>query len=341
MRTTSSVTSISWIPSEAVTGMNKAMFESGFAHYDDPPPDAIDDLKALQAGDRFRFANVLGVWAEFDGYTCTGAGYEDWSGSVMGATTLRLGSRDLATFAAPALTDIRHVPDVRDEHTPTARVRFVQTVGGHTALPAPRRVSRPPFVQWRAPLVWTTLAITLHSDGRSEYELVGASQFPRHWIYDADGRLVAKVGLANFKEWWRKSFGKHTPWGEEDSPAFVTEVETALERKLSTTIMRSGEKPDIRTIKKGRTIVEQGKPGDELFLVLDGVVTVEVDGEALGELGPGAVVGERAIVEKGHRTATLKAQTNVRVAAVRGDQVEEEALRELAQSTGHRREELR
>ena len=91
--------------------------------------------------------------------------------------------------------------------------------------------------------------------------------------------------------------------------------------------MRSGEKPEIRTIKKGATIVEQGEPGDELFLILDGVVTVEVDGEALGELGPGAVVGERAIVEKGTRTATLKAQTKVRVAVVRGDQVRGLALR--------------
>jgi hypothetical protein len=317
------------------------MFETGFTHYDDPPPDEIDDLHALQLGDRFRFANVLSVWADFEGHTCTGAGYDERSGSLMGSTTLRLGSKDLATFAAPSLGDIRHVPDVRDEHTPAARVRFVQTVGGHTAFPAPRRVSRPPFVQWRAPLVWTTLAITLHHDGRSELELVGASQFPRHWVYDADGKLVAKAGLANFKEWWRKSFGKHTPWGEEDSPAFVTEVESALERRLSTTIMRSGEKPDIRTVKRGKTIVEQGEPGDELFLILDGVVTVEVDGDPLGELGPGAVVGERAIVEKGNRTATLKAQTKVRLAAVRGDQVEEAALRELAQSSGHRREELR
>ena len=341
MRTTSSAATISWIPSEAVTGMNKAMFETGFTHYDDPPPDAVGDLRTLQVGERFRFANVLAVWAEFDGYKCSGAGYEDWSGSVMGSTTIHLGSKDLATFAAPSLTDLRHVPDVRDEFTPSSRVRFVQTVGGHTAFPAPRRVTRPPFVQWRAPLVWTTLAITIHNDGRSEYELVGASPFPRHWVYGPEGNLEKKAGLTNFKEWWRKSFGKHTPWGDEDSPAFVTEVESALERRLSTTIMRSGEKPDIRTVKKGKTIVEQGEPGDELFLILDGVVTVEVDGEALGELGPGAVVGERAIVEKRSRTATLKAQTKVRLAAVRGEQMEEEALRELAQSTGHRREELR
>ena len=48
MRVESSVTSLSWIPSEAVTGVNKGVFESGFTHYDDPPPDVIEDLEALR-----------------------------------------------------------------------------------------------------------------------------------------------------------------------------------------------------------------------------------------------------------------------------------------------------
>ena len=41
MRVESSVTSISWIPSEAITGMTKMPFEMGMAHYDPPPPDVI------------------------------------------------------------------------------------------------------------------------------------------------------------------------------------------------------------------------------------------------------------------------------------------------------------
>ena len=44
MRTEQMVTSVSWIPSEAVTGLNKAIFESGFTHYDSPPPDVLGDL---------------------------------------------------------------------------------------------------------------------------------------------------------------------------------------------------------------------------------------------------------------------------------------------------------
>jgi hypothetical protein len=68
-------------------------------------------------------------------------------------------------------------------------VRFVQTAGGRTGVPAPRRISRPPFVQLSAPLVWTTLALTIRSDGSSAFEVVGASPFPRHWLYDEHGVL--------------------------------------------------------------------------------------------------------------------------------------------------------
>ena len=66
MRFESSITSLSWIPSEAVTGLNKAIFGTGFTHYDDPPPDCIDDLEALRTSDRFRFANHLRAWIEVE-----------------------------------------------------------------------------------------------------------------------------------------------------------------------------------------------------------------------------------------------------------------------------------
>ena len=57
MRIESSVTSVTWIPSEAIKGMPKMPFEMGIAHYDEPPPDRIDDLEALHENDLFREAN--------------------------------------------------------------------------------------------------------------------------------------------------------------------------------------------------------------------------------------------------------------------------------------------
>jgi len=330
MRIEHTFTSLSWIPSEAVTGMNKAVFESGFTHYDEPPPDVLYDLEEMGRDDRFRFANRLHAWIDVEAGKVRDAGYVD--GSVMGATTVRLGRVDLARFNAVEFDELRADPEVTE-----TSARFVQTFGGHVALPAPRRVNRPPFVQFAAPTVWTTLAVTLHADGRVDTELVGASVFPRHWLYDDDGKLSAKAGLADFKEWWRSSFGKHTPWGDEESPALVTAVETALERELSTSIMRGGQKPKFRKLKEGQVLVEQGQIGHELFLLLDGVLAVEVDGESLGEVGPGAILGERAIVEEGRRTATLRAMTKARVAVAQADQIDPAALATV--SEGHRREE--
>jgi hypothetical protein len=197
-------------------------------------------------------------------------------------------------------------------------------------------VSKPPFVKFEAPTVWSTLSLTIHADGTSEFELLGASAFPRHWVYDAAGKLAAKAGLADFKDWWRNAFGKHTPWGDEDSPALVTAVETALERELAGKIMHGGEKPVVRKLKEGALLTEQGQQGEEVFLLLNGVVAVLVDGEPIADVGPGAILGERAALEDGLRTSTLRALTRVTVAVAKAEQIDTAALTEL--SAGHRRE---
>ena len=64
MRTEAAVTSISWIPSAAVTGLTRAGFTSGVMHYDDTPPDHVENLAELHKADRFRFANQLAAWVE-------------------------------------------------------------------------------------------------------------------------------------------------------------------------------------------------------------------------------------------------------------------------------------
>jgi Cyclic nucleotide-binding domain len=329
MRYESCVTSISWIPSEAVTGGTRVAFDAGFAHYDDPPPGQITDIEELRVADRFRFANVLKAWVDVDGTgKITGAGYG--GGGLMGSTTVKLGGLR-RTFQAFKLPDLQREPERGD-----GWVRFAQTIGGRTGLPAPRRVQHPPYVQWQAPLVWTTLSLTLRADGRAEFGLTGASIFPRHWVYGADGALAQKSGLTDFKDWFRTSFGRHTPWGDEESPALVTAVETALERTLSAQLMRGAAKPKIERVAAGDTLVRQDEAGTSVYLVLDGVIRVERDGEKLAEYGPGAMLGERAHLEGGARTATLVAVTACRVASVDASQFDRSDLQEL--SGGHRRE---
>ncbi len=328
MRITSSVTSVSWIPSEAITGPMRVPIDIGIGHYDDPLPDHIDDLEALRQADRFRFANELRAWIEVEDGRVVDAGYS--GRGLIGATTANLG---VGRITIPAV----QFPDLQQEPVLSATsATFVQTTGGRTGAPLPRRINRPPYLKVVAPAVWTTLSLTIRADGTHTFEVSGASKMPRHFVYDDNLDLVAKSGMIDFKGWTQESFGDKTPWGTSDSPAIVTAVESALERRLSTQIMREGKKPKIRRLEAGDVLCRQGESGSDLFLLLDGVLSVEVAGSAVAELGPGSIMGERAVLEGGSRTSTLRAATSAKVAVAQASDIQQEALREVAE--GHRRE---
>jgi hypothetical protein len=328
MRVESSVTSLTWIPSEAIKGMPKLPFEWGMAHYDDPPPDRLIDLDALQENDLVREANELRAWIEVDDGQIVGHGYS--GGARTGEMRLTLGRREVG-FPAVQYPVIQAEPVVGD-----GSVTFVQSAGGHMGLPAPRRVRGKPFMRVKSASAWTTLELTINADGSSQHRLVGASPFPRHWIYDANGELAEKSGTIDFDRWYRETHGKSTPWGDEDSPALAMAVESELERELSASVMRSGAELERRSLDAGEALMTQGEEGRELFLLLDGIVDVEVDGEEVAEIGPGALLGERAMLEGGVRTASVYATTLVRVVVIPPDAIEQSALEELA--AGHRRE---
>ena len=328
MRVESAVTSITWIPSEAISGMPKLPFEMGMAHYDEPPPDRIDDLDPLHENDLFREANELKAWIEVEDDKVVDQGYS--GKGRIGVTRIKLGPREVA-FAAVQYPLLQAEPEVGD-----GWVKFVQSAGGHMGLPAPRRVSGKPFFRVKSASAWTTLQLIVYADGSSNHSLLGASPFPRHWIYDKDGVLVEKSGTIDFAKWYRESHGPNTPWGEEDSPTLVTAVESELERDLSASIMRSGAKLERRNLDSGEALVHEGEEGRELFLLLDGMVDVEVNGDVVAEIGPGALLGERALLEGGKRTATLWASTPISVAVIPPEAIDESALPELA--AGRKRE---
>ncbi len=297
MRIESSVTSISWIPSEAVEGLPKLPFTFGVAHYDDPPPERVDHIETMHRADLFREANELKGWIEVEGGKIVDYGHV--GRGRIGLTRLKLGPKEIAV---PAVA----MPTLQHSEVGEGWVRFI---------------------------AWTTLALTVHADGASEHELAGASTFPRHWIYDSDGALIQKSGVIDFDKWYREAHEQNTPWGSEDSPAVVTAVETALERDLSLEIMGGEGKRTPRRFSAGDHLVEQGDASEGsniVYLVLDGVLEVLVDGEVVGELGPGAIVGERAQLEDGTRTATLRAKTAGKVVGVPAEELNREALEQVA-----------
>ena len=67
----------------------------------------------------------------------------------------------------------------------------------------------------------------------------------------------------------------------------------------------------------GTAIVRQGDPGDRFYLILDGraSVSIEVAGRStvVAELGPMDYFGERALIERAPRAATVRAETSVRL----------------------------
>ncbi len=185
-----------------------------------------------------------------------------------------------------------------------------------------------------APTAWTTPALTISADRASKFELAGASPFPRHWIYGPDGELVAKSGVIDFTEWTKVNDHVHSPWHDFEHPALTSGVESQIERETSKLVM-SG-RPQLTSFDPGSVLAEQGQPGCAVCLILDGMLQVEIDGEVVAELGPGAIVGERAILEGGDATATVKAVTDVRVANIDPDSFDQADLEQVA--AGHRRE---
>ncbi len=316
MRVDSRVLSVSWIPSGSVSGAARLPFAIGLARHDEPPPDHVENPRALLEGGSIRQAHELSAWVDFD-----------QSGRPVAWDYAEASSAD-APDGEPDFPVLRREPEVKE-----GTVRFVQTSGGRLGGSLPRRVVGRPFLRLEAPVAWTTLALTIASDGSAAGELVGASPFPRHWIYDADGRLRSKSAEVDYERWLSGSHGGHTPWGDEDSPQFVAVAESALERQLSRRIM--GARPPIRRVPAGAMLTEQGDRDDTIFLVLDGVLDVDVGGQTVAEVGPGAIVGERSSLE-GTRSATLRARTDCRVVPLRPESLTHDEREQLV--ARHRRE---
>ena len=230
MRIESAVTSVTWIPSEAVEGMPKLPFELGVAHYDEPPPDVLGDLEQLHSEGRIPRGERAPRLDRGQGRADRRPRSE--GGGLLGVTRMRLGPARMA-FPAVAFPLIQPEPEVGD-----GWVRFVQTAGGRMGLPAPRRVRGKPYFQCRVGLGVDDARADHPRRRPLEGSLVGASPFPRHWVYDDEGRSSRSRGRSTSRSGTASRYGENTPWGGEDTPAFVTAVETQLERELSESVMQ-------------------------------------------------------------------------------------------------------
>lgn len=75
-------------------------------------------------------------------------------------------------------------------------------------------------------------------------------------------------------------------------------------------LQRIAKATDEVKLPAGTTIIDQGQMGREAFVIVDGTATVRRNGKKVTTLGPGAIVGELSLLDRGPRTATVTCDTD-------------------------------
>jgi len=69
----------------------------------------------------------------------------------------------------------------------------------------------------------------------------------------------------------------------------------------------------LESVAEGKIIIREGGYSNDFYIIEDGTVKVEREGEHLADLGPGDVFGEQGLLEKQGRSATVVATSPVRL----------------------------
>ena len=78
-------------------------------------------------------------------------------------------------------------------------------------------------------------------------------------------------------------------------------------------LSRVGELVEEVDAEAGAELMQQGRPGLECFVVVDGEAGVYVNGQWVAKIGPGEMVGEMALIDRKPRSATVKAVTPMKL----------------------------
>ena len=73
------------------------------------------------------------------------------------------------------------------------------------------------------------------------------------------------------------------------------------------TLTELSEQCEIITLQPEETLFEEGDPGNHMYVVLGGTLTIFKDGQEISKINSGQIFGEMAIIESKNRSATVQA----------------------------------
>jgi PPM family protein phosphatase len=82
-------------------------------------------------------------------------------------------------------------------------------------------------------------------------------------------------------------------------------------------LLRIMQAAEVLEYEAGQEVVRQGDRGDQLFIVIDGLVHIQRGEQLLSEVGPGEHFGEMALIRAAPRSATVKAMEKSELIALR------------------------
>jgi CRP-like cAMP-binding protein len=88
---------------------------------------------------------------------------------------------------------------------------------------------------------------------------------------------------------------------------------STLSRKELQKVAKAADELDLP---EGLAFVQQGEPGHECFVIVEGTASVLIDGSQVNTLGPGDHFGELALLDGGPRTATVVASSPIKVLVI-------------------------
>jgi len=66
-------------------------------------------------------------------------------------------------------------------------------------------------------------------------------------------------------------------------------------------------------LKAGRKLATEGEPAHTAYVIVSGTAAISVDGQKVGTVGPGELVGEMGLIDGGPRAATITAESDMDV----------------------------